>query len=128
MTEQPRFERELHEDEGKPAAIIVWVLYLLAIPSANTLALVGLVVAYAARGRSSGWVRAHFDAQIALFWGCIFWFIALCILLVVAAVFSLALIGIPFLIAGVIALVALYIWFTVKSVFGLIASLGDRAP
>ena len=117
-----------HEEDGRPAAAIVWALYLLAIPSANLLALVGLVVAYAARGSSTGWVRAHFDQQISLFWSCIVWFILLFIVLIVGAVMSLLLIGIPFVIAACLAMLALFIWFTVKSVFGLIAVLQGRAP
>ena len=49
---QPRLEPG-HEAEGKPAALIAWALYILSIPSANVLVLVGLVVAYAARGAAT---------------------------------------------------------------------------
>lgn len=117
-----------HEEEGRPAAAVVWILYLLAIPSANLLALVGLVVAYAARGSSTGWVRAHYDQQISLFWSCILWFIILSILLILGMVLSVIIIGIPFVIAAALAMLALFIWFTVKSIFGLIAVVQGRAP
>ena len=90
-------------EEGRAAAGVVWLLYLLAIPSANLLAVVGVVVAYAMRGNATGWVRAHFDDQIRLFWAVIVWFILLCILLFVSA-------------------------FTVKSVLGLIGVVQGRTP
>lgn len=125
--DQPRYASG-DPEEGRAAAGVVWLLYLLAIPSANLLALVGLVVAYAVRGSSSGWVRAHFDDQIRLFWSVIVWFILLCIVLIVAVPLSLVLIGIPFLIAAGIAMVVLFIWFTVKSVLGLIGVIQGRAP
>ena len=115
-------------EEGRAAAGVVWLLSLLAIPSANLLAVVGVVVAYAMRGNATGWVRAHFDDQIRLFWAVIVWFILLCILLFVSAVLSVILIGIPFLIAAGIAMLVLFIWFTVKSVLGLIGVVQGRTP
>ena len=115
-------------EEGRAAAGVVWLLYLLAIPSANLLAVVGVVVAYAMRGSSSGWVRAHFDDQIRLFWSVIVWFILLCIVMIVAVPLSLILIGIPFLLAAGLAMLVLFIWFTVKSVLGLIGVVQGRAP
>ena len=115
-------------EEGRAAAGVVWLLYLLAIPSANLLAVVGVVVAYAMRGNATGWVRAHFDDQIRLFWAVIVWFILLCVVLFVSAVLSVVLIGIPFLIAAGIAMLVLFIWFTVKSVLGLIGVVQGRTP
>lgn len=125
--QQPRFASG-DPEEGRAAAGVVWLLYLLAIPSANLLALVGVVVAYAVRGSSSGWVRAHFDDQIRLFWSVIVWFIVLTVVLLVSAVLSVILIGIPFLIAAGVAMLVLFIWFTVKSVLGLIGVVQGRAP
>ncbi|MFN3815049.1 hypothetical protein [Brevundimonas sp.] len=115
-------------EEGRAAAGVVWLLYLLAIPSANLLAVVGVVVAYAMRGSSTGWVRAHFDNQIRLFWSVIIWFILLSIVLIVAVPLSLILIGIPFVIAAAVAMLVLFIWFTVKSVLGLIGVVQGRTP
>ena len=115
-------------EEGRAAAGVVWLLYLLAIPSANLLAVVGVVVAYAMRGNATGWVRAHFDDQIRLFWSVIVWFIVLTILMIVSGVLSVILIGIPFLILAGIAMLVLFIWFTVKSVLGLIGVVQGRTP
>lgn len=121
----PRFQSGGHEAEGKVAALIAWSLYILSIPSANTLVLVGLVVSYASRGSATGVARAHIDAQIRLFWSAFWWTIGLWVLAIVSFIsVVLFLLGFVFL----LLLLALHIWFTVKSVIGLLNLLGDRAP
>ena len=127
MTDQPRFQSG-HDSEGKAAALVAWALYILSIPSANILVLVGLVVAYAARGQAVGVVRAHMDAQIQLFWSVFWWTVALWILILISGVLSLVLIGIPFLLLFIALWFLVSVWFTVKSVLGLLALLNDRAP
>lgn len=124
MTDQPRFQRG-HESEGKAAAMITWALYILSIPSVNTLVLVGLVVAYAARGSATGVARAHIDAQIALFWSVFWWTVGLWILVGISFI---SIIGIPLGYLFLLLLLVLGIWFTVKSIFGLLALAGGRAP
>jgi uncharacterized membrane protein len=127
MSEQPRFESG-HASEGKVAAVIAWGCYIASIPSANILVLVGLVVAYAARGSATGVARQHMDEQIRLFWSVFWWTIATWIGIAVSIVASIVLIGIPFLLLFGLLWLLLSIWFTVKSVLGLISLLGDRAP
>lgn len=124
MTDQPRLQRG-HESERKAAAAVVWALYILSIPSVNMLVLVGLVVAYAARGSATGVARAHIDAQIALFWSVFWWTVGLWIL---AGVSFVSIIGIPLGYVFLFLLLILSIWFTVKSIFGILALAGDRAP
>lgn len=114
--------------EGKVAALIAWVLFILSIPSANVLVLVGLVVAYAGRDSATGIGRAHIEAQIQLFWSVFWWTIACWIAIAVSAVASLALIGIPFLLLFGLLWFLITVWFTVKSVFGLLRLLQDKAP
>jgi len=121
---EPRFQPG-HESEGKVAALIVWALFILSIPSVWTLVLVGIVVAYAARGSSDGLARQHFDAQLGLFWSVFWWTVALWVLIVICTV---TIILIPVAIALGVVLFLLTVWFTVKSVLGLINLLGDRAP
>ena len=121
---EPRFQPG-HESEGKVAALIVWALFILSIPSVWTLVLVGVVVAYAARGSSDGLARQHFDAQLGLFWSVFWWTVALWVLIVICTV---TIILIPVAIALGVVLFLLTVWFTVKSVLGLINLLGDRAP
>ena len=114
---------DMLSEEGRPAAAVVWLLYILSIPSAGILAIVGLIVAYVSRGSAQGWVRSHFDQQIRIFWQSFWWHV---IPWVVVGLLSLVLIGllllwVPFLISFV-----LLIWFTVKSVLGLVALLNTR--
>ncbi|WP_396595321.1 hypothetical protein [Brevundimonas sp. R86498] len=114
------------ESEGKPAALVAWGLYILSIPSANVLVLVGLVLAYAARGTATGLARQHIDAQIALFWSVFWWTIALWVLIAISAVASIVLIGIPFLLLFGLLWFLLSVWFTVKSVLGILNLVADR--
>ena len=122
---QPRLEGG-HEAEGKPAALVAWALYILSIPSANVLVLVGLVVAYAARNTATGVARQHIEAQIALFWSVFWWTIALWVLIAISALASIVLIGIPFLLLFLLLWFLLSVWFTVKSILGILNLLSDR--
>ena len=124
---QPRLDSG-HESEGKPAAIIAWALYILSIPSANLLVIVGLIVAYAGRGTATGLARQHIEAQIVLFWSVFWWTLGLWIVVAISALLSTILIGIPFLLLALLLLFVLHIWFTVKAVLGLINLMSDKAP
>lgn len=125
--DQARFQTGSHE-EGKVGALIAWALYILSIPSANLLVLVGLVVSYAVRGSARGVAAQHVEAQIRLFWSVFWWTIVAWIGIIVSAFLSVILIGIPFLFVFLAAWFLISVWFTVKSVLGLINLLGDRAP
>lgn len=129
---EPRFAPG-HESEGRPAALIAWGLYILSLPSANLLVIVGLIVAYAGRSGSDGLSRAHIDAQIRLFWSVFWWTILLWIgfwACVAGVVMELAtgFVLVPLAIILLLALLFLTVWFTIKSIIGLINLLGDRAP
>lgn len=122
-----------HESEGKPAALIAWGLYILSLPSANLLVIVGLIVAYAGRGSATGVARAHIDAQIGLFWSVFWWTILLWIGIAVcmASFFvapSTGLVLIPLALLLGLALFFLTVWFTIKSIIGLIRLFEDKAP
>ena len=124
---QPRLEQG-HPSESKVAALVAWALYILSIPSANLLVLVGLVIAYAVRGSATGIPRQHIEAQISLFWS-VFWWTILCwIAIVLSGILSLLLVGIPFLMLSLVIWFLISAWFTVKSILGLIRLLGDQAP
>jgi len=111
-------DHDLVAEEGRPAAAVVWLLYILSIPSAGTLAVVGLIVAYVARGSARGWVLTHFDQQIRIFWQSFWWHV---VPWVVIGLLCLVLIGLIFLWVPAVISFILLIWFTVKSVFGLLA-------
>lgn len=114
--------------DGKVAALAGWALFILSIPSFWVLVLIGLVVAYAARGTATGIARQHLDAQIQLFWSVFLWG-AIAIAGVLVSI-PLMIVGIGFITIIVFGLAwfLISVWFTVKSIFGLIALLGDRAP
>lgn len=124
---QPRLEGG-HASQGKPAAIIAWALYILSIPSANLLVIVGLIVAYAGRGSATGLARQHIEAQIALFWSVFWWTLGLWIVVGISILLSAILIGIPFLLLALALLFLLHLWFTVKAILGLLNLIGDKAP
>jgi len=124
-TQQPRLSGD-HDSAGKPAALIGWGLYILSIPSANVLVLIGLIVAYASRGSATGVARQHMDAQIKLFWSVFWWTIGLWVLIILSAFASVFLIGLPFLFLFWGLWFLLHVWFTVKSILGLVRLLDDR--
>lgn len=114
-------DHDIMAEEGRPAAAIVWILYILSIPSAGTLVLVGLVISYVARGSAHGWVRSHFDQQIRIFWQSFWWHVLPWVALVIAAIVTLGVAALAFFWVPLLINLVLLIWFTVKSVFGLIA-------
>ena len=101
-------------------------MFILSIPSANVLVLVGLVVTYVTRGTAAGVARQHTDAQIRLFWSVFWWTIAAWVGIFVSALASVVLIGIPFLLLFLLIWFLLSVWFTVKSVLGLINLLQNK--
>src|SRR5690606_23958821 len=111
MSHAPHDSREPHADDGKVAALAAWALFILSIPSANVLVLVGLIVAYAARGSATGLPRQHMDAQIRLFWSVFWWTVACWIAIAVSVVMSVVLIGIPFLILFGVLWFLISVWF-----------------
>jgi uncharacterized membrane protein len=129
---EPRFGGG-HDSEGRPAALIAWGLYILSLPSANLLVIVGLIVAYAGRSGSAGLSRIHIDAQIALFWSVFWWTIllwigiAICVFAFIA-VPAMGVILVPVALLLGLGLLVLTVWFTIKSLMGVIHLLNDRAP
>ncbi|MGZ9114397.1 MAG: hypothetical protein ACXW3K_07215 [Brevundimonas sp.] len=121
-----------HASQGKPAAMIAWGLYLLSLPSANLLAVVGLIVAYAGRGGATGLALAHIEAQIGLFWSVFWWTILLWIGIAICGISFFAapvtgVILVPLALVLGLALFFLTVWFTIKSIIGLINLFGDKA-
>ena len=129
---RPRFN-QTHESAGKPAAMIVWVLYLLALPSANLLAIVGMLVAASTRGGATGLARQHLDRQLKLFWTSAVINILLTVICMVGIVslaidLSQAAWLLPLTVVSGLALIGLTLWFTVRSAIGALSLSRDRAP
>lgn len=112
---------------GGLAALSVYALYLLSIPSAGVFALIGVIVAYALRQGAIGVARTHLDDQIRVWWIAFLWGAALLVVWVIGFILTPLLVGFPilWLVAAVGFIVML--WFTIKSILGLIALLEGRA-
>ncbi|MBY0562979.1 MAG: hypothetical protein K2P58_02235 [Hyphomonadaceae bacterium] len=113
-------------ERGRGAALLTYVLYLLSIPSAGVLALVGLIVAYVGRAEAAGLARSHLDHQIRIWWTAFWWTLAIWIVGAIGVVLAIVLIGIPIIWLAGLASLVLLIWFTVVSLFGLLALLDGR--
>ncbi len=113
-------------EPGRSSAFIVYVLYLLSIPSAAIFALFGVIVALAARDGAGPLARSHLDYQIRTWFTAFWWTIGLAILAILG--WLTAIIGIGFLLlwAAGLGAVVLYLWFTVVSLFGLLALIDNR--
>ncbi len=106
--------------------MIVYVLYLLSIPSFALFALLGVIVALAGRDGAGPLARSHLDDQVRIWFVAFWWTIGIALIWLIGAILSFVLIGIPILlIAGLLSLI-LFLWFTVKSFFGLLALLDGR--
>ena len=116
----------LAPENGKTSALVIYVLYLLSLPSIGLLMFAGVIFAYMQRGSASDWVRTHFDHQIKVFWAT-FWWTVLGVVLWVIAV-PLALVGIGFLIWWVLGIagVILAIWFHLVSLLGILRLIQDK--
>lgn len=113
-----------HEDRVLPA--IVYGLYVFSIPSAWIAVLVGLVLAYANREHAGPRMASHYQFLIQTFWKSIWWAVIGVVLCVGGGIFTVVLIGIPFLIAGILILTAVHIWFYVRLAVGVIYLAQDR--
>lgn len=129
---RPRFN-QTHESAGKPAAMMVWALFMLALPSANLLAIVGMLVAASARSGATGLARQHLDRQLKLFWSSAVFNIvltAICMVGIVSLAMDLSQAAwlLPLTVVSGLALIGLTLWFTIRSAIGALNLARDRAP
>ncbi|MEQ1489093.1 MAG: hypothetical protein ABL932_00935 [Terricaulis sp.] len=113
-------------EPGRASVFLVYVLYLLSIPSAAIFALLGVIIALAARDGAGPLARSHLDYQIRIWFQAFWWTIGFGVLAIIgAATIWLGIGVIPLAIAAVGGFV-LYLWFTVVSFFGFLALLDNR--
>jgi uncharacterized membrane protein len=105
---------------------LVYILYLLSIPSLAIFALVGVILAFVARGDATGVARTHLDDQVRIWFVAFWWHVGLAIIFGLGLVLTLVLIGFPIIWLVGIAWFILMIWFTIKSLLGLLALLDGR--
>jgi uncharacterized membrane protein len=115
-------------ESGRLSAIAVYGLYLLSIPSAAILALVGVIVAYATRDGAGPLARAHLNDAIRIWWVAVWWAVAGAVIFAIGALLAVVLIGFPIMwLGGIVAFVG-FVWFTVKSLLALLKLLDNRNP
>ena len=114
------------QSAGRGAAFLVYVLYLLSIPSAAIFALIGVIVALSSRDGASPLARSHLDDQIRVWMIAFLWGLFLLVAAVIGALLTVVLIGFPILwIVGGLGFLVM-VWFTIKSALGLLALLDGR--
>jgi uncharacterized membrane protein len=116
----------LSNEHGRSSALIVYVLYLLSIPSFAIFALLGVILAVVARNEAGPFTRSHLDDQVRIWFIAFWWAIGLALLALIGGILTIVLIGFPILwIVGVLGLIVM-LWFTLKSLLGLLALLDNR--
>ena len=112
----------------KTLPMVAYVLYLLTFASGFTV-FIGLIIAYANRATAGPKMESHYTFMIRTFWLSIWWFIIGGLLCLFGGVFSLILVGIPFLMLGIFICSVVGIWFAVRCIIGLLhLSRGEAYP
>jgi uncharacterized membrane protein len=117
---------DVHSDTGKSAAVVVYILFLLSLPSIGLLMFVGVIAAYVSRGKSAPWVRTHFDRAIHVFWTTFWWSIGLAVIAVLTLVFYLVGLGPLIHLALLGAALILAVWYHLVSLVGLLRLIQDK--
>jgi len=113
-------------EPGRGAAFLVYVLYLLSIPSAAIFALVGVIVALASRDGAGPLARSHLDDQVRVWMIAFWWGVFLVVAAIIGALLTIVLIGFPILWLVGAAGFLVMVWFTIKSALGLLALIDGR--
>jgi uncharacterized membrane protein len=113
-------------DEGKTAALLVWLLYLISVPSVGILLPAGLILAYVARGNAAPWVRDHLAKQIKVGWTAVIWYAIAWLVFGLGVVTAVVLIGFPIMGISWIIGAVLALWLIVVSALGFLRLLNER--
>ena len=114
--------------EDKTLPMVAYVLYLLTFATFFTV-FIGLLIAYSNRATAGPRMESHYTFMIRTFWLSIWWFIIGGLLVLFGGVFSVILVGIPFLMLGVFICSVVGIWFGVRCIMGLLhLSRGEAYP
>ncbi len=111
------------EDRTMPA--VVYGLYLLAFATGVT-AIIGLILAYVSRDTASAKMRTHYVFLIRTFWLSILWWVIGGALVVFGGIFSIILVGLPFLALGVLMLAVIGVWYALRCIVGVIYLARDE--
>lgn len=106
------------EDKIMPA--VVYGLFLFSVPSAFITLILGLIIAYVARGSAGPVMATHYTFQIASFWKSIWWRLIAAALFVIGLALLIVLLGIPIMIVAGFIWAVVEIWFVVRCIAGLV--------
>ena len=114
------------EDRTMPA--VVYGLYLVGLTHGLTI-FIGLIIAYASRGGAGPAMQSHYSFMIRTFWLSIGWFLIGAAIAFWGGIFSLILVGLPFLWLGLSIMGLVWVWFLVRSVVGAVhLARGEAYP
>lgn len=114
------------DDRGKTPALLVWLLYLISVPSVGLLLPAGLILAYVARGDAAPWVRGHLDKQIKTGWVAVFWSVIVWLVFGFGVLTTVVLIGFPIMAVAWLMGAVIAIWLVLVSVLGFLRILNER--
>jgi uncharacterized membrane protein len=106
------------EDRTLPA--VIYALYIVGLTHGLTI-IIGLIMAYACRASAGPVMYSHYTFQIRTFWLSIGWFLVGAAIAFWGGIFSLILVGLPFLWLGLTICGLTWAWFLVRSILGVIA-------
>ncbi len=124
MTTEPYSYDPPDEDRLLPA--VVYGLYLLGLMNGLTI-FVGLIIAYANKDSAGPRMQSHYIFQVRTFWTAIGWWVIGLSLIVWGAIFSIILVGVPFLILGGLIFAVGHIWFAARCIIGSVYLLRGHA-
>jgi len=114
-----------HEDRALPA--VVYGLFAFQAFSFGASALIGLIIAYVSLGSAGPRMRSHYLFQIRTVWIGLAWALIGGGLMVVGAILSVILIGIPILQLGFAVLSLICLWALARCIAGAIYLSQDQA-
>jgi uncharacterized membrane protein len=112
------------EDRTLPA--VVYALYLIGVVNGLTV-LIGLVLAYWARGRAGPAMATHHTFLIRTFWLWFVWLLIAFALIFWGGIFSLILVGLPFFGLGWLIFGLTHIWFALRAIVGVVYLAREEA-
>lgn len=111
------------EDRTMPG--VVYALYLLGLANGLTV-FVGLILAYANRGRAGPLAHSHYTFLIRTCWLWLAWVLIGVLLIAVGAPLSLILVGLPIFGLGWLIVGLVHVWFAVRAIVGVIHLARDE--
>ncbi|MEP3280203.1 MAG: DUF4870 domain-containing protein [Stappiaceae bacterium] len=91
-------------EPGSENIQLVYILYLVGLAVGLT-SIIGVIMAYLNRGKSSGWVESHYTYQIRTFW--------------LGFLYSLISVALMFLVIGFVTIFLTVIWYIVRCIKGM---------